>query len=85
MRSLLSPALLALALAFAACGAESDVDIEEVAIPSVPDAQSRFVAFFDGNQEYLFNCQSTPEHREEIEQACDTALDTVKLDGAASN
>ena len=59
------------------------LDVKDVTIPSVPDGQSRLVPFFDGDQEYLINCQSTPEHRDEIEQACDMALDTVTLDDAS--
>jgi hypothetical protein len=31
----------------------------------------------------LTNCQSTPDHRDEIEQACDMALETLSLDDAA--
>ena len=59
--------------------------IDAVDIPSVEDGQSRFVALLDGDQEYLFNCQSTPEHREEIEQACDMALETLTLDDNAAS
>jgi hypothetical protein len=58
--------------------------IDQVEIPSVEGGQSRFVALLDGDQEYLFNCQSTPDHREEIEQACDMALETLTLDDAAA-
>ena len=57
--------------------------IDAVDIPSVAGGQSRFVAFFDGDQEYLLNCQSTPDNRDDIEQACDMALETLTLDGSA--
>jgi hypothetical protein len=57
--------------------------IDQIDVPSVDGGQSRYVALFDGDREYLINCQSTPEHREEIEDACDMALDTLTLDEAA--
>jgi len=56
--------------------------IDQVDVPSVEGGQSRIVALLDGDQEYLFNCQSTPDNRDEIEQACDMALDTLTLDAA---
>ncbi len=46
-------------------------------VPQPEDGQSRITAFFDGNQEYLINCQSTPEERDAITEACDMALDTL--------
>jgi hypothetical protein len=41
-------------------------------------AETRAVAVFDGDDEYLLNCQSTSEERESIEQACDLALETFE-------
>lgn len=39
---------------------------------------SRLFVLFDNAVEYFFNCQSTPESRYEIDQACDEALTTIK-------
>ena len=49
-----------------------DVDLEEP-----PEGKSRLVALFDGPVEYMINCQSTPEEREEITRGCDLALRTL--------
>ena len=57
--------------------------IDQIDVPSIEDGQSRYVALLDGDQEYLINCQWTPAREEEIEQACDMALDTLTLDEAA--
>jgi hypothetical protein len=51
-----------------------------IAVKSVPDAESRFTFIFDGAKEYELNCQATPEHRAEVDAACDQALSTLKLD-----
>jgi hypothetical protein len=48
-----------------------------VAVPGLKDGETRIIAFFEGDQEYLIHCQSTPEGREEVEQACDLAVDTL--------
>jgi hypothetical protein len=48
-----------------------------VAVPGLGDGETRIIALFEGDQEYLIHCQSTPEGREEIEQACDLAVDTL--------
>jgi hypothetical protein len=53
-------------------GFEYTFDLEEP-----PDGRSRFFAFFDGRTEYTLNCQSTPEHRDELESACQQAVDTL--------
>ena len=54
---------------------EYEIDLEDPA-----DAQTRAVAIFDGDVQYLVNCQSTPDGREEIEAACDLALETVEVE-----
>ncbi len=41
------------------------------------DGESRLVVPFEGDQEYVINCQSTPADRDEIEEACDLAVDTL--------
>jgi hypothetical protein len=43
-----------------------------------PPVRSRFVVLFDGSTEYTLNCQSTSEHRDEVELACQQALDTIE-------
>ena len=50
-----------------------------MAIPSIEDGQSRLVFLFDGELEYQINCQSTPDGRDEVESACDEALETLTL------
>ncbi|MFL5869663.1 MAG: hypothetical protein ACJ75R_01165 [Solirubrobacterales bacterium] len=54
--------------------------LEYGAIPvsSVPDGQSVITFLFQGQTEYVVNCQSTPDHRSEIDAACDQALGTLK-------
>lgn len=48
-------------------------------IPGVDNGESRIIAVFQGDQEYFINCQSTPDHRDDVEAACDQALDTLTL------
>jgi hypothetical protein len=55
------------------------LEFDAVDVPSIEGAESRFTVLFQGDQEYLINCQSTPEHRETVESACDEALDTLEL------
>lgn len=44
---------------------------------------SRLYVLFDKKVEYFFNCQSTPESREQLDRACDQALQTLRLQPAA--
>lgn len=55
------------------------LEFDAIAVPSVEGGESRLIGFFDGDQEYLINCQSTTELREEVEAACDRALQTLEL------
>jgi hypothetical protein len=48
-------------------------------VPDVEDGHSTLTFFFDGDQEYEINCQSTPDHRDDVDAACTQALDTLKL------
>ena len=43
------------------------------------NGRSTIVAVFDGDKEYFINCQSVPDGREELEEACDMAIDTLAL------
>lgn len=52
-----------------------------VPVSDPPDAVSRLIVLFDGSTEYLINCQSTPEKRDEIDEACDMAVDTLERSG----
>jgi hypothetical protein len=49
-----------------------------VPLGSPQGAVSRLFVLFDNAVEYFFNCQSTPESRYEIDQACDEALTTIE-------
>jgi hypothetical protein len=48
-----------------------------VAVPELTNGGTRIIALFEGDQEYLLHCQSTPDGRDEIKQACDLAVDTL--------
>lgn len=50
----------------------------EIQLTDPPDAQTRATAIFDGRTQYLLNCQSTPDQADAVEEACDTALDTLE-------
>ncbi len=50
----------------------------EIQLTDPPDAQTRATAIFDGRTQYLLNCQSTPAEADAVEEACDTALDTLE-------
>jgi hypothetical protein len=55
------------------------LELGEIEVPTVEEGTSRLTVVFDGDQEYYLNCQSTPAHRDEIEEACDLALETFEL------
>jgi hypothetical protein len=48
------------------------------------DGRSTIVVTFDGDTEYFINCQSVPDGRDELEKACDQAIDTLQLKGDAA-
>jgi len=50
----------------------------ELTVDEAEDIQTRAVAVFDGNTEYLLNCQSGADQRELILAACDLALETYE-------
>ena len=68
----------------------TDVSGERVTVGGIPgfeynfglskpaNGRSRFVMLFDGSTEYTLNCQSTPEKRDEVEEACQQAIDTLE-------
>ncbi|HZC13349.1 MAG TPA: hypothetical protein VE270_04935 [Thermoleophilaceae bacterium] len=52
-------------------------EVEELQEPD--DGRSTIVAVFDGDTEYFINCQSVPDGREELDEACDRAIETLEL------
>lgn len=42
------------------------------------DGRSTIVAVFDGDKEYFINCQSVPDGREELDEACERAIATLR-------
>lgn len=54
------------------------LEYDEIQLATPEDGESRYNIFFDGDQEYLINCQSTPDSREEIDAACQEALDSLE-------
>jgi hypothetical protein len=52
-------------------------EIERLQEPE--DGRSTIVAVFDGDKEYFINCQSVPDGREELDEACAEAIDTLAL------
>jgi hypothetical protein len=57
------------------------IDYRSLDVRQIEGARSRLIALFDGDVEYLVNCQSTPKRRADIGKACRQALDTVKRKG----
>jgi hypothetical protein len=47
------------------------------------DGRSTIVAVFDGDKEYFINCQSVPDGREELEEACARAIETLAPKGSS--
>ena len=62
-------------------GGFPSLEYESVALTTPEDGESRLIALFEGDQEYLLNCQSTPDGREAIRTACDQAVATLKRTG----
>lgn len=53
----------------------------EVDAPDVEDGVTESIVILDGATEYLLTCASTPAHRELIDAACDTAVETLEPTG----
>jgi len=47
--------------------------------PQGTHVDSRVVFAFSGTTEYFLNCQSTPQHRAEIESGCDLIIQTFSV------
>jgi hypothetical protein len=54
------------------------LEYRPIAVSSIPDGESVITFLFRGRNEYVINCQSTPDHRSEIDAACDQALATLR-------
>jgi Septum formation len=52
------------------------LSLDAITVPT-PAGESLITVLFEGDQEYLINCQSTPEGRPEVEAACDLILETL--------
>jgi hypothetical protein len=52
-------------------------EVEQLREPE--DGRSTIVAVFDGDTEYFINCQSVPDGREELDEACERAIETLEL------
>ena len=59
-------------------GGFPSITYEDVPAPSVQDGTSKITFLFEGDNEYLINCQSTPDRSDEIASACDQVLSTLK-------
>ena len=55
------------------------LSLDAIAVPTPEDGESRFTVLFEGDQQYVIACQSTPAGRPEIEAACDLALETLTV------
>jgi hypothetical protein len=53
------------------------ISYEDIGITTVPDGVSRLTFIFDGDREYLINCQASA-HPAEVEAACDQVLSTLQ-------
>ena len=52
----------------------------EVPVSDIEGGLSDLTILFDGDDEYVINCQSTEEHRDEVDEACEMALDTLEFE-----
>ncbi len=59
-------------------GGYPSVTYDSVPVPGSDGTESKLVALFDGDQEYMLNCQSNEEHRDDVAAGCQQALDTLK-------
>ena len=54
------------------------IEYRGLRVREIDGARTRLVALFDGDVEYLVNCQSTPKRRADIDKACAQVLETVE-------
>jgi hypothetical protein len=54
-------------------------EIEKLETPE--DGRSTIIALFDRATEYVINCQSVPDGRDELERACERVIDTLEPTG----
>ena len=53
------------------------LEYEPVAIDDPAEGESQLLVLFDGDQEYVLNCQSTPDEREQVDEACAEMRETL--------
>ena len=51
---------------------------DDLAVTPPVDGESDLTFVFDGDVQYQLNCQSTPTHRDRMDEACDLAVDTLE-------
>ena len=51
---------------------------DDLAVTPPVDGESDLIFVFDGDVQYQLNCQSTPTHRDRMDEACDLAVDTLR-------
>ncbi|HEX2416124.1 MAG TPA: hypothetical protein VHJ37_13010 [Thermoleophilaceae bacterium] len=56
-------------------------EIDKLETPE--DGRSTIVVTFDGDTEYFLNCQSVPDGRDELDEACEQAIETLRLKSEA--
>ena len=50
---------------------------DDFAVTPPVDGESDLTFVFDGDVQYQLNCQSTPTHRDRMDEACELAVDTL--------
>ena len=56
-------------------------ELERLETPE--DGRSTIVVVLDGDTEYFLNCQSVPDEREELQEACEQMIDTLEPRGSS--
>lgn len=59
-------------------GEFDSVEYEDLELRQPEGARTRLIALFDGDTEYLINCQYTPDRKDDIEKACDQILESIE-------
>lgn len=54
---------------------------DAIPLTTPEDGESRLTILFDGDQEYLVNCQSAPEERDAVDAACEKAIESIEPAG----
>lgn len=54
---------------------------DAIPLTTPEDGESMLTILFDGDQEYLVNCQSVPEERDTVDAACEKAIESIEPAG----